>query len=112
MVIASALGIAVEELLVSTPVSQSPAEQVSPWNHPEWEIVPGTFSPTSADVKRFGDAQAKVRHRVLENEFGRAKLYDFIAGMPSAVRSQCHETLTAMPQSVGDWLLLPISVPT
>ncbi len=93
MVIASALGIAVEELLVSTPVSQSPAEQVSPWNHPEWEIVPGTFSPLRLMSNGLVMRKAKVRHRVLENEFGRAKLYD-IAGMPSAVRSQCHETLT------------------
>lgn len=93
MEIANVLEIAVEELLVSTPVRLSPAEQVSPWNHPEWEVVPDTLSSLRVMSNGLVMRTAKVRHRVLQNEFGRAKLYD-IAGMPSAVRSQCHETLT------------------
>lgn len=93
MEIAKVLEVPVEELIVATPVNPSAAEAVSPWNHPEWEVVPGTFSPLRVMSNGLVMRTAKVRHRVLVNEFGRAKLYD-IAGMSSAVRRQCHEALT------------------
>lgn len=92
MEIAKVLEVPVEELFTATPVSQTVAEAVSPWNHPEWEVVLGTFSPLRVMSNGLVMRTAKVRHRVLENEFGRAKLYD-IAGMSSAVRRQCHEAL-------------------
>lgn len=93
MEIAKVLEVPVEDLLLATPVNQTVAEAVSPWNHPEWEVVPGTFSPLRVMSNGLVMRTARVRHRVLENEFGRAKLYD-IAGMPSAVRSQCRDALT------------------
>jgi DNA-binding XRE family transcriptional regulator len=93
MDIAKVLDVPVEELFVATPVNQSAEEAASPWNHPEWEVVPGTFSPLRVMSNGLVMRTAKVRHRVLANDFGRAKLYD-IAGMSSAVRSQCHQALT------------------
>jgi hypothetical protein len=90
--LADALGVAVEELLESTPVATSAEQLVSPWDHPEWEIVPGTLSPLRVMSNGLVMRVARVRHRVLEREFGRAKLYD-IVGMPAAVRDQCRQAL-------------------
>ena len=90
--IASTLNISIADLEESTEVILSPEEQVSPWKHPEWQVVPGTLSPLRVMSNGLVMRTAKVRHRLLENEFGRAKLYD-IAGMPAAVREQCRHAL-------------------
>ena len=90
--IATALGLNIEELLQHESTVLSPEEQVSPWKHPEWQVVPGTLSTFRVMSNGLVMRVAKVRHRLLENEFGRAKLYD-IAGMPAAIRDQCRDAL-------------------
>lgn len=82
----------VEDLLESTQVELSPEELASSWRHPEWEVIPETLEPLVLMSNGLVMRVAKVRHRVLENEFGRAKVYD-IRGMPSAVRDQCRQSL-------------------
>ncbi len=92
MDIARALETSVEELLLTTGVTLSVEEQLSPWKHPEWEVIPGTFSSLRVMSNGLVMRTAKVRHRVLSDEYGRAKLYD-IAGMAVAVRNQCKDAL-------------------
>lgn len=91
--IANRLRIPVEDLLPTTEVESCSEELVSSWNHPEWELVPGTQLPFVPMSNGLVMRVAKVQHRVLPGEFGRAKIYD-ITGMPSAVRDQCREALS------------------
>lgn len=91
--IAECLKVEVDDLLLSTPV-ESVAERIdSAWEHPEWEVVPDSFSLLSPMSNGLVMRVAQVRHRVLPSELGRAKLYD-IAGMRAAVRHECREALT------------------
>jgi len=87
------LKIGVEDLLEATQVELSPEELASSWRHPEWEVIPETLEPLVLMSNGLIMRVAKVRHRVLENEFGRAKVYD-IRGMPLAVRDQCRQSLS------------------
>jgi len=91
--LAKHLAVAPDDLLTTTPVELTPEEQTSSWHHPEWQVVPGTLSPFRSMSNGLVMRVAKVRHRVLPDEYGRAKVYD-IAGMPAAVREQCREALT------------------
>ncbi len=91
--VAQGLRVAVEDLLPATEVESRLEESVSPWSHAEWEFVPGTQMPFVSMSNGLVMRIAKVQHRVLPGEFGRAKIYD-ITGMPSAVRDQCREALS------------------
>lgn len=91
--VARSLNIDVAELLISDSGECCFDSMLSPWDHPEWEIVPGTQLPLEAMSNGLILRIAKVRHRRLQGEFGRAKIYD-ITGMSSAVRQQCHQALT------------------
>lgn len=91
--LASELQIPTEALLETDDDDLSPEEQVSPWHHPEWQVIPGTQMRPRYLSNGLVVQTAKVRHRELQDVFGRAKVYD-ISGMPSAVREQCRETLT------------------
>ena len=91
--VANQLRIDVEDLLPSTEVECSPDEAASLWRHPEWEIVPGTKMPFVPMSNGLVMRVAKVRHRVLRDEFGRGKIYD-VEGMSTAVRDQCRDALS------------------
>lgn len=90
---ADLLNVPVDDLLPSTEVELSPEESVSPWHHPEWEVIPGTLLPLVPLSNGLVVRTAKVQHRVLADEFGRAKIYD-ITGMASAGRDQCRDALS------------------
>lgn len=87
------LRLAIDELVEATPVAASPEELTSLWQHPEWEVIPESVHPFTYMSNGLVMRVAKVRHRVIEGEFGRAKAYD-IAGMSSAARSQCRDALS------------------
>ncbi len=91
--LAEQLDVRCEDLLESTPVITSPEEATSPWVHPEWEVIIGSQILQRTMSNGLVMQVAKVRHRILPNEFGRAKVYD-IAGMPAAVRNECREMLS------------------
>ncbi|MEZ6121254.1 MAG: protein kinase [Pirellulaceae bacterium] len=69
------------------------ASSASPWNHGEWELIPATLSAFTPLSNGLVMRSAKVRHRLLSHEFGRAKVYD-VGGMPAAVRDRCRQALT------------------
>jgi hypothetical protein len=93
LALARRLGIELTDLLESTEVDGSPEALTSSWQHPEWQVVPGTLMPLRAMSNGLIMRVAQVRHRVLPNEFGRGKVYD-LAGMPAALRQQCREALS------------------
>ncbi len=90
--LADELHIPIEDLL-PTEVEACSDEWFAASQHPEWEIVPGSLMALRPMSNSLVMRVAKVRHRVLPSEYGRAKIYD-IAGMPSAVREQCREALS------------------
>jgi len=91
--ISDRLQIPLDGLLPSTEVDSAPDDPLCPWSHCEWEIVPGTKMPLVPLSNGLVTRVVKVQHRVLPDEFGRAKLYD-IAGMPEAVRQECVQALS------------------
>jgi len=90
--LADELHIPIEDLL-PTEVESCSDQLATAWQHPEWEIVPETLTLLTAMSNGLIMRIAKVRHRVLPDEFGRAKIYD-IGGMQSAVREQCRDALS------------------
>lgn len=91
--VARCLQIPVDDLLVADPGQDSAATLSLSWHHPEWDLVPGSQLPYEAMSNGLVMRVAKVRHRQLSDEFGRAKIYD-ITGMPGPVRHRCRDALT------------------
>jgi hypothetical protein len=87
------LELELEELVQATPVAVSPEELTCLWQHPEWEVIPETVMPFVFRSNGLVTRTAKVRHRIIDGEFGRAKVYD-IMGLSVAARSQCREALS------------------
>lgn len=90
--LAKRLSITTDDLLPIESVERA-VTATEPWNHPEWELVPGSLNSYVTMSNGLVMRAGKVRHRFFEQEFGRAKLFD-ISGMPPAVQSGCHKAMT------------------